>query len=171
MAARSPSGVSSSSRVAGSFSTGSDSPVSAASWTRRFAPSRTLPTDLHRGRGHALQGGHRPLRPVLLGEAQSRVEHDDYRDGYRVLVIPKKGRNYSRNDQNNDHCGGELFPQDRPRPPAAPLLQFVWTALLQPAVGLLAAQPRLDVGAQSPQYLLHLRGVPGASRATPALIH
>ena len=100
MPARSPSGVSPSSRAAGSFSTGSDSPVSADSWIRRFALSKSLPSagtrfpassnttspgtkffgrdlphvalpaDLHRGRGHTLQGGHRPLRPVLLGEAQ-----------------------------------------------------------------------------------------------------
>ena len=114
------------------FSTGSDSPVSAASWTRRLAEwSETgiggydvtgfdedyvsrhkiccrrfshlaVAPHAYDRGGQLSQGAHGLLGLVFLPETQSSVEDDDGHDDDGIFVITERRRYHRRDDQNDD---------------------------------------------------------------------
>ena len=64
--------------------------------------------------GHPPEGGHRPLRPVLLREADDRVEHDDDGDHGGVGEVADDGRHEARRQEHDDHRVGELAQEQPP---------------------------------------------------------
>jgi hypothetical protein len=111
-------------------------------------------------RGQLLQGSQGLLGPLLLDDAEHRVEHDDRHDRGRLDVIAEQGRDQRGRDQQDDDEVVELVPQQGPEAGPGRLAQLVGTVVRQPAGGLLAAQPVL-VDLQVLQHLPGLQRVPG----------
>ncbi len=68
--------------------------------------------DAHGRHCQLLEGGHRPLRPVLLDEPQRGVQHDDGQDHDGVLKVAQESRDDGGDNEDDDHDAGQLFPQD-----------------------------------------------------------
>ena len=102
-----------------------------------------VPAAKHRGvgRGHGLEGLHGALGPVLLDEADHRVEHDDGDDGDGVCGLADQPRNHRRDQQDEDHEILELVDEHPPWGPPPSLGEHVGAVRGQPAPSFSALRP------------------------------
>ncbi len=161
MLRRSASGLSASKTIAPSFSTASDSPVSAASWARRLTLSRTRPSagttfpvsrsttspgtrsreeisctrpsrrTLHRGDRHPLERGHRLLGAVLLRVAEDRVEDHDGEDDDGLDPVSERDREDRGGEEDEGHDVEQLLAHDGESAAPGPFRQLVRAVLLE----------------------------------------
>ncbi len=111
-------------------------------------------------RAEPAQRGHGAFGPVLLDEADHRVQdHDDHdRDG--VLRLAHHPGNHRRHQQHDDHEVGELARQHQPRRAAFALGQLVGAVHLEPLPGFAVREPRARLRAQVRGHFRGLEAVP-----------
>ena len=171
MQARSPSGASGSSRGSMALSTGTDSPVSAASATcsrdacDRAKVGRHDPSGFQQhevadhhvcardGRRGAVahdarpRGRHGPqsldglLGAVPLDDADGGVQHDDHQDRDRVDGVADDAGDHCRGEQQEDHHVLELLDHHVPEAATGLLGQLVRAVGDQSIAGLVPGQP------------------------------
>ncbi len=152
------------------FSTGTDSPVSAASSTCRLTASisRTSaglvagpqqdhiarhefagrssiswPSRSTVARARPLpQGLDGPFGPIFLEETQQHGKQHDHGDRHGFHPVAQEGRQHRGHEQNDDQYVLELLQQQFPRRHALRRLQFVRAVDPQPPVRLRAGQAR-----------------------------
>ena len=177
-------------RAAVIFSTGSDSPVSAASSTARSTASQTRPSagtlspavsrtrspgtssragtsrsraGAHDSRGRRRQPAERfqgPLRAVLLDEAQQRREDDDHGDDDRLGLVAEDRGQAGADEQDQDQDVLELLEQQPPRADSRRSLELVRAVDGQAPRGLRLVQSGARRGRQLRRDVVGLAGVP-----------
>ena len=99
----------------------------------------TVATNLHHRHRHALEGGHCFLGPVLLTEAQQRIENHDDSDNRRIRSFTHHAGHNGRHDQDHDHDTRELLPQNAPGALDPPLHQDIGAEFFRTPPNLLGA--------------------------------
>ena len=129
----------------------------------------------HRRR-HALERLERPLRPVLLDEAQEDREQDDHGDGDRLRGVPERCRDGGGHQQDDDQDVLELPEQQGPGAHPAGRRQLVGPPRRESAGRLRGIEPSLQGRAERRHHLGEAEGVgsacedggrPTAGRAHP----
>ena len=114
---------------------------------------------------HPLQRRHRGLGPVLLPEADDRVEQDHAEDHSSLGGVAEQRGEHPRRCQQPDHRGGHLGAQDQQPPPGLLLVKPVRADLDQQRAGGAGGQPPRG---RAPQAVGHEVGCFGMVPA-PAL--
>ncbi len=101
-----------------------------------------------RGRRELAQGGHRFGGPVLLREAEERVQQQDHRDSDGVDVLADQQCHQRGDAEHHGHRVRELACEQRPRRRGLARRERIHTELLQPPACLLAVESAPGVGRQ-----------------------
>ncbi len=116
--------------------------------------------DAHFGHGKFLQRGDGLFGAIFLHESEDRIQQDDGSDGDGVLRVAEQASHDRGRDEDENHRGGDLLPEDFQRGASAFFDEFVAAILNEALLRLVLHQAFFLVRAQIGQGFLDFEQMP-----------